>query len=176
MGRPKINSGPCMIDDCEKPAKYKKMCRMHYARNYRHGDPLFSMIGGGCIKNNGYHAIGGKKRFVHRLKAEGTLGRSLPNGVVIHHVNGSRASNENNNLVICQDEGYHRLLHTRTRALMATGDVHKRKCHYCKEYDDTFAMHTPPADPNRYYHRECARKYGKDRHARRALDKRVKQC
>ena len=53
--------------------------------------------------------------FEHILIAESVLNRYLPDGAVIHHVDGNGLNNAKNNLVICQDENYHKLLHTRQR-------------------------------------------------------------
>jgi hypothetical protein len=64
----------------------------------------------------------------HILIAEKALGKYLPDKAVIHHYSLTE-------LVICQDQAYHALLHQRTRALRACGHASWRKCNYCKEYD-----------------------------------------
>lgn len=76
----------------------------------------------------------------HVVIAERVLGKPLPKGAEIHHVNERRAENTNANLVICQDDAYHKLLHTRMRALAACGNPNWRKCLYCKRYDDVDAL------------------------------------
>jgi hypothetical protein len=55
--------------------------------------------------------------YEHILVAESVLGHSLPAGAVVHHVDGNKHNNAPGNLVICEDDAYHRLLHTRMRRL-----------------------------------------------------------
>lgn len=70
--------------------------------------------------------------YVHVLVAERALGRHLPAGVEVHHVDEDQANNGNGNLVICQDKGYHKLLHVRARVVRAGGDPNtQRICATC---------------------------------------------
>ena len=80
------------------------------------------------------HPRANKKGYVmeHTLMAEKALGHLLPPGVETHHVNGSR---DNGPLVICQNSGYHQLLHCREKALKVCGHANWRKCRDCGEYD-----------------------------------------
>ena len=55
--------------------------------------------------------------FEHILVAEKALGKSLPIRIQVHHVDRNGLNNKNNNLVICQDQAYHSLLHVRQRRL-----------------------------------------------------------
>lgn len=34
----RVNVGPCSVDGCTEPRKYKALCQMHYFRERRHGD------------------------------------------------------------------------------------------------------------------------------------------
>lgn len=69
----------------------------------------------------------------HILIAEAAIGKYLPDGAVVHHVNGIRNDNRNSNLVICENDQYHRLLHARQRVLDAGGDPNTDKiCSACK--------------------------------------------
>ena len=70
------------------------------------------------------------------LIAEKILGKPLPNGAHVHHVNGIKDDNRHSNLVICQDQKYHGLLHRRTDAYKATGNSHCQKCWICKQWDE----------------------------------------
>lgn len=72
----------------------------------------------------------------HILIVETVLGRSLPNGVEIHHVDSNGRNNKNANLVVCPNAAYHHLLHKRTRALEACGNANFLKCWICKRWDD----------------------------------------
>lgn len=55
--------------------------------------------------------------FEHILVAEKVLGKPLLKGTQIHHIDGDGLNNNNNNLVACQDQAYHSLLHKRQRRL-----------------------------------------------------------
>lgn len=55
--------------------------------------------------------------YEHIAIAERAIGKSLPRLAVVHHINGDGADNRNCNLVICQNQSYHTLLHARQRAL-----------------------------------------------------------
>lgn len=86
-----------------------------------------------------YIWVNGLERGValeHVLVAENALGRKLPKGAEVHHIDENRHNNSPNNLVVCPSSAYHKLLHIRKRALEETGHVDWRKCRYCKEWSD----------------------------------------
>jgi len=58
----------------------------------------------------------------HVVIAERALGRPLPKGAEVHHVDEDPANNLPSNLVICQDHAYHMLIHYRTRVRRAGGN------------------------------------------------------
>lgn len=70
----------------------------------------------------------------HVLIAEQALGRFLPAGVEVHHVDEVKSNNAPSNLVICQDREYHDLLHVRARVRKAGGDPNtQRLCYECRQ-------------------------------------------
>lgn len=77
--------------------------------------------------------------YTHILIAESVLGKSLPPRAVVHHVDGDKQEYQGN-MVICEDESYHQLLHQRERALRACGHASWRKCKSCGTYDSLSAM------------------------------------
>jgi hypothetical protein len=88
------------------------------------------------VKNRSHpHCNKGGYVREHILVAEEVLGRVLPDSAVVHHVNDARADNRKANLVICQDDRYHRLIHNRRRALRACGHVDWRLCCVCQTWD-----------------------------------------
>lgn len=97
----------------------------------------------------------------HILVAEKALGRYLPEGAVVHHVDGNKANNANSNLVICPDNTYHHILHRRMRALKATGNPNARKCWICKQYENDLTTGT--IYRSSFQHRSCTNAYGKER-------------
>ena len=69
----------------------------------------------------------------HILIAERVLGRILLRSEVVHHINGDKHDNRNENLVICEDQAYHMILHARQRVLDAHGDPDSDKiCSTCQ--------------------------------------------
>lgn len=98
--------------------------------------------------------------FEHVLIAEKVLGKPLPHGAVVHHVNGIKDDNRNNNLVICESIGYHKILHRRTKALAECGHASWRQCVFCGEYDDPANM---AVQPGKAYHRACRNEFMKEK-------------
>lgn len=92
----------------------------------------------------------------HLALAFKALGKPLPEGAEVHHVNGKKADNRPQNLVVCQDHEYHHLLHLRQQALRDCGNASLRRCTYCGQYDDPSNMYIRPRQSAR--HRSCATK------------------
>lgn len=87
-------------------------------------------------------------------------------GHKIHHVDGNKYNNEPNNLVLCEDESYHRLLHTRTRALKECSNANWRKCNICKGYDSLDKLLTRENGKGsiHHWHKACQSEYDRKRY------------
>lgn len=78
--------------------------------------------------------------FVHLLVAEKALGRPLPPAVVVHHWTEDKQNTRD--LVLCENQAYHLLLHRRQRALSAGHPAHFLWCYFCRRFDDPANMQT----------------------------------
>jgi hypothetical protein len=89
------------------------------------------------------------------LVAESALGRYLPEGAQVHHIDGNPSNDASNNLVVCESRAFHLLLHKRTRAYAATGMATARKCCYCKQWgsEEEVSIYS--------YHKSCVNAYNK---------------
>ena len=104
----------------------------------------------------------------HIIIAEKVLGKYLPENAVVHHINNDGLNNANSNLVICQDDEYHKLLHKRERALNDCGHASWLKCKFCGQYDATENLKLIKS--RKYgagYHPKCQSEYDKKRRCKR---------
>ncbi len=157
-------SNVCSVEGCGKPKDKKGWCGMHYRRMQRHGTlaPNQREFGQGTVMKSGHISlhIRGRVVYEHVLVAEKALGKRLPKGAQVHHVDLNPANNTPTNLVICPNDAYHKLLHQRQAAMDACGNPNFRKCRHCKQYGppvDMFIRGTAAA------HKECARAYDRQR-------------
>jgi hypothetical protein len=151
----------CSVEGCEKPKKPEsRMCAMHCGRLYRYGrlHLIRRENGTGNINQSGYidHHTDGRRVYAHVLVAERALGKTIPKGACVHHVNEIKGDNSPSNLVICPNEAYHRLLHRRAKALDACGHADWKMCPYCGEYSHLELMTSRGAHPS------CARKAARE--------------
>jgi HNH endonuclease len=149
----------CSVPGCQEIHDAKGFCHKHYNKWKRRGDPLAAELkgpaGNGHIQR-GYrvHGSNGKRIAEHRLIVERILGKPLPPGAVVHHVDENRLNNDPANLVVCPSNKYHQLIHQRMNAYAATGNPNWRKCPYCGKYDDPANMRSEKS--GRCVHRECS--------------------
>jgi HNH endonuclease len=125
----------CKIVDCDNTATMRDMCEKHYTRWRRHGDAMkvkeYPRRNITRYKNGECYImirLDNKYKGEHILFAEKALGKPLPKGAVVHHMDRDGTNNNTKspwNLVICPNQGYHMLLHARARAL---GYEPMRKC------------------------------------------------
>ncbi len=121
---------------CGQPTELAKQSRA--ARGFLKGQPQRFIRGHVAkkqiVKKYRYATLDGKSLVEHRAIAIKALGKPLPAGVEVHHVNGIKADNRNQNLVICPDAGYHKLLHRRQRVKNAGGNPNTQWiCSTCQQ-------------------------------------------
>ena len=100
------------------------------------------------------HADGRGYVLEHVKIVSDLLGKPLPPKAQVHHVNRARSDNHNSNLVACEDQAYHRLLHRRQEAYDGCGNPDFRRCRHCRRWDDPENLYI---SPNGWmaYHRAC---------------------
>ena len=91
----------------------------------------------------------------HTIIAAKALGSPLPKGSEVHH-------HTKDQLVLCENHNYHHLIHVRQRAYEATGDPHKRKCPFCKDWDDPSVMNPFWGTDTGFYHLSCRQEYRRE--------------
>jgi len=126
----------------------------------------------------GYHGYPQKRHnggiaLAHRLRAEKALGRPLPPGAEVHHVDGTKRITSP--LVICQDGAYHKLLHMRARIMAAGGNPNTdHVCGACRQVKPRELFSKRRKRVTGCDHR-CLSCKNKDTNARRAA-KRLQAC
>ena len=102
----------------------------------------------------------------HILLAEKAYGKPLPPKAVVHHADSVGDNNQQNNLVICEDQGFHLVLHRRRRAFLACGHANWRKCKYCKQYDAPENLYIRHSGA---HHQTCSNAYRRGKYPKKAV-------
>ena len=131
-----VKVGKCTIENCTRKHFKNGWCKQHW--NQMQADGFIRPI----WQNN------------HRKLAERALGKSLPKGAQVHHLDVDPKHNHPANLVVCPDAAYHMLIERRGRAYKACGHADWLKCIYCKQYDDRKKLKIPRSKKNKNVLRE----------------------
>src|SRR3990167_5515273 len=123
------------------------------------------------------------RTYEHILVAEKALGRRLPPGAIVHHVDEDPTNNAPTNLVILQSQAEHLALHARLRIQRAGGDPWTEKiCSKCQRAKHRHAFNKCRSTSDRLSHRcrECSRAHAKQYPSRwterRAEQQRVRRA
>jgi hypothetical protein len=139
------------------------------------GQPRRFVHGHNGVRNrNSYpsRSLGdGATKRTHILVAERALGRALPKGVEVHHVDENKLNDAPSNLVICQDRDYHVLLHERAKVVRAGGNPNTdgfcTVCRLAKPFSE-FGRRIARASGRYHCCKECARLECRERRLRKA--------
>lgn len=104
----------------------------------------------------------GRELTEHVLVVEQVMGKPLPRGAHVHHVDNNGRNNAHANLVVCQDIRYHKLLHARQRIHDAGGNPNtQRLCSLCKQIKpiEEFSVNRRSALGTQTACRSCAKVY-----------------
>lgn len=81
-----------------------------------------------------YKQTGAKGTYLHWRIAERAIGKPLPVGAEVHHVDSDPWATSPR-LVICQDRAYHKLLHYRASVIRRGGNPNtERLCSLCRVF------------------------------------------
>ena len=120
-----------------------------------------------------YRGRAGGSRPEHIRVVESAIGRRLPKGANVHHVNGNHRDNRPKNLVVCQNAAYHKLLHLRARVLRAGGNPNtQRICCGCQRVLDIQRFGSGGLGKSGSTRRpclQCAARYTDERRRRRGI-------
>jgi len=162
----------CNIENCTGLVVAKGMCQKHYRRMERYGNPMVllkSPNGEGGMQS-GYFKItvNGKRIKRSVIVAEKMIGGKLPEGAVVHHIDGNKINDDPANLIICKNNSDHMLLHQKEKALRECGHADWYRCHIC-------GIYSPLEEIKHYknqssYHPQCERNRSKERRTNRRIN------
>ena len=131
----------CVIGNCDKKVVARGWCDTHWHRWRRHGDPRWVSkrrpAGTGGLDRMGYIRLcaGGGMIFEHRAVWEERNG-PIPDGYVIHHINGVRHDNRIENLEL-MERGDHNLRHRPVTYCTVNGCDRPHKANgFCRKHLD----------------------------------------
>lgn len=163
----------------------KQMCGPRVMKSEFKAENHHLWTGGKFIDANGYvrvyapnHEHSDTKGYIkqHIQIAENILRKKLPLNAVIHHIDENKQNNENNNLVICQNDSYHHLIHDRKKAFYESGDANNLKCSCCNKWLTVNNFGTLQSRINRKHRSvcfECRKNVYKDMIKTETIDQRT---
>jgi len=159
-GKIKVISGHGLKAGTTKSCGCLQVERSRMRRGKKHP----SWRGGKTKNRDGYILVNVEGKYIKQslLVVEKAIGKGRPAGSIIHHVDGDKGNDSNNNLVLCEDNNYHSLIHRRERMLKECGHANYRRCWICKKYDDPKNLYKPPGVwKGSIRHRKCMYEYNK---------------
>jgi hypothetical protein len=140
----------------------KRFIRFHW-KGHKNGNEN-SCWKGGRVVQGGYIIVTNKNHprqrngyiYEHTMVMEQFLNRQLNDGEYVHHINNNGYDNRIENLLVVTSEE-HQLIHFTNKVIRESGTSYKRKCRFCKEYDDPSNM--THCKNEQFKHNNCENEY-----------------
>jgi hypothetical protein len=153
---------------CGEPAPIAKLTNTRCG--YKAGEPVRFRVGHyqrTRVPQRGYRGrcpdAEGRVVQGHVAIASLAIGKSLPRGSQVHHVDGNKLNNARGNLVICQDYAYHALLHQRGAVVAVGGNPNTqrfcRACGQAKDFDQFHISRSHQAHGRANKCKQCSKAY-----------------
>lgn len=168
-----LDPRPCQI--CHEPFRPRKQdflkgggkfCSRACLHKWQRGSGHPNWKGGTTVCSSGGYLVNTGKERIHRIVAENALGKPLPATAVVHHHDRNPLNNANSNLVICENQAYHRMLHARMRVFYAGGDPNTEGfCSSCRSVKPVSDFHKSTANSSgiQYTCKRCMSTNGQER-------------